>query len=36
MNFRELEKLLKADGWYCHDICGSHYRYKNHTKPGAK
>lgn len=28
MAFREVEKLLIADGWFLVRICGSHYQYK--------
>lgn len=34
MTFKELEKILKKDGWYCYKVVGSHYQYKHSTKPG--
>lgn len=34
MTFREVEKLIKKDGWYLTDTRGSHYYYKHPTKPG--
>lgn len=34
MKFKELERLLKKDGWYFIDAVGSHYQYKHHTKKG--
>ena len=35
MTFRELEKLIKADGWYeIRSNGGSHRQYKHKTKPG--
>lgn len=34
MNLREIEKILKQDGWELVDIKGSHYQYKHPTKPG--
>jgi predicted RNA binding protein YcfA (HicA-like mRNA interferase family) len=34
MNFRELEKIIKADGWRLVEAEGSHYQYKHPTKPG--
>ena len=34
MKFREVEKLLKADGWYQVKQKGSHHQYKHPTKPG--
>ena len=32
MTFRELEKMLKADGWYHHHTTGSHYIYRHNEK----
>ena len=29
MTFRELEKILNANGWYHHHTRGSHYIYRN-------
>ena len=34
MTFRELEKLLKKDGWKLKSVKGSHYHYIHPTKPG--
>ncbi len=34
MNFVELEKLLKKDGWYYLDTVGCHIQYKHKTKSG--
>lgn len=34
MTFKELEKLLKADGWELKNTCGSHYQYVHPTKNG--
>ena len=34
MRFREIEKLILADGWYLKKVVGSHYQYKHPTKPG--
>lgn len=34
MTFKELEKLLKVDGWVLKDTRGSHFRYTNPNKPG--
>ena len=34
MRFRELEKIIKKDGWYLVDIQGSHHQYKHDEKPG--
>ena len=34
MRFREIDKLLKADGWYEVSQTGSHHQYKHPTKPG--
>lgn len=28
MSFREIEKILVADGWFLVRVCGSHYQYK--------
>ena len=33
MTFREVQKLLKKDGWYYYDTVGSHMQYKHPTKP---
>lgn len=34
MTFRELEKLLKKDGWRLKSVRGSHHHYTHTTKPG--
>lgn len=34
MRFREVDRMLKDDGWYVSDISGSHYQYKHPTKSG--
>jgi len=34
MKFRELEKLIKADGWELKDVRGSHHNYVHSTKAG--
>ena len=34
MRFREVEKMLLADGWYEVKIVGSHHQYKHPTKKG--
>ena len=34
MTFREIERIVKAEGWFLDTIEGSHYHYKHKTKPG--
>ena len=34
MRFREIDKMLKADGWYEIKKVGSHHQYKHPWKPG--
>ncbi|MDD2444268.1 MAG: type II toxin-antitoxin system HicA family toxin, partial [Desulfotomaculaceae bacterium] len=34
MKFREIEALIKEDGWEYLYTSGSHYYYKHPTKPG--
>lgn len=34
MRFRELDKIIRADGWYEVGQVGSHRQYKHPTKPG--
>ena len=34
MKFREIEKILKDDGWYLKNVKGSHYQYVHPMKPG--
>ena len=33
MTFKQIEKLLKSDGWYYYDTVGSHLQYKHNSKP---
>ena len=32
MTFREIQKILKEDGWYYYDTVGCHIQYKHPTK----
>ena len=32
--FKELENILKKDGWYLYDTVGSHFQYKHKVKKG--
>ena len=34
MTFREIERIVKNDGWFLYSIEGSHYHYKHKIKPG--
>ena len=34
MRFREIEKIILADGWQFKKAKGSHYSYTHPTKPG--
>ncbi|NPV26403.1 MAG: type II toxin-antitoxin system HicA family toxin [Firmicutes bacterium] len=34
MKFREIENIIKKDGWEYSYTAGSHYYYKHPTKPG--
>lgn len=34
MRFREMDKILKSDGWHEVKQVGSHHQYKHPTKPG--
>ena len=34
MTFRELEKIILADGWIYNSCAGSHYQYVHRTKKG--
>jgi predicted RNA binding protein YcfA (HicA-like mRNA interferase family) len=34
MKFRELESIIKNDGWEYAYTTGSHYHYRHQTKPG--
>ena len=33
-SFKEIEKIIKMDGWVLCDIAGSHYQYIHPSKPG--
>lgn len=35
MRFREIEKILKQDGWFRDRVVGSHYQYKHPNKKGV-
>ena len=35
MRFRELERLIVADGWIRCDVKGSHYQYRHPLKNGG-
>lgn len=32
MTFKEVERILKKDGWYHYDTVGSHMQYKHKKK----
>jgi predicted RNA binding protein YcfA (HicA-like mRNA interferase family) len=34
MTFREVEKLVKSNGWYLVNVEGSHYHYRHPTIVG--
>lgn len=34
MRFREIEKIIKQDGWELHNVVGSHHHYRHPTKAG--
>jgi predicted RNA binding protein YcfA (HicA-like mRNA interferase family) len=34
MKFREIEKIILADGWMFKSAKGSHHQYTHPTKPG--
>ncbi|QSH93338.1 type II toxin-antitoxin system HicA family toxin [Treponema medium] len=34
MNFKEMEKMIKQDGWVKRDIVGSHHHYEHSVKKG--
>lgn len=34
MNFKEMEKIIKADGWKHKNTQGSHHHYVHPVKPG--
>jgi predicted RNA binding protein YcfA (HicA-like mRNA interferase family) len=34
VSFKEVERIVKADGWFLDTIEGSHYHYKHKTKTG--
>ncbi len=35
MTYRELIKILGADGWFAHHQTGSHIVFRHPTKPGS-
>ena len=35
MRFREVDSMLRKDGWYEVRKVGSHHQYKHPTKPGT-
>ncbi len=35
MKFKEIEKIIKKDGWKLERINGSHHHYKHPTKKGT-
>jgi predicted RNA binding protein YcfA (HicA-like mRNA interferase family) len=35
MTFRELDKIIRADGWYLVRSKGSHFQYRHNNKPGT-
>lgn len=35
MTFKEVEKILKDDGWYLEGTRGSHFKYKHPSKKGS-
>jgi predicted RNA binding protein YcfA (HicA-like mRNA interferase family) len=34
MKFKELERLIKNDGWVLKNVSGPHYQYEHPTKKG--
>ncbi|MDR0986154.1 MAG: type II toxin-antitoxin system HicA family toxin [Ruminococcus sp.] len=34
MTFKDVQKIITADGWYLVRVRGSHYQYKHPTKIG--
>ena len=34
INFKEMEKIIKQDGWVKSDIVGSHHHYEHPVKKG--
>lgn len=32
---KEIESIIRKDGWYLTRICGSHYHYKHPNKTGT-
>jgi predicted RNA binding protein YcfA (HicA-like mRNA interferase family) len=34
MRSAEVIKILRADGWYVHNVRGSHCQFKHPSKPG--
>jgi len=35
MKFREVVKMIGADGWVLERVAGSHQQYRHPTKPGT-
>lgn len=35
MTYRQLAKILEADGWFLERVSGSHMQYRHPTKPGT-
>ncbi len=35
MTFKEVEKIIKDDGWYFVGARGSHFKYKHPSKKGS-
>ena len=34
MTFKEVEKIIKENGWYYYKTIGLHYQYKHKTRDG--
>jgi predicted RNA binding protein YcfA (HicA-like mRNA interferase family) len=34
MTFREIERIVKDDGWFLVSVNGFHHHYTHNTKPG--
>jgi predicted RNA binding protein YcfA (HicA-like mRNA interferase family) len=34
VTFREIEKVVKDDGWFLTGVNGSHHHYNHNAKPG--
>jgi len=35
MKYREVVKMIEADGWVLERVAGSHQQYRHPTKPGT-